>query len=214
MSLKVKLAQYFIILVVAGLSLVLAAGVWRGKSRSVQQEAQNAPPVDAEMKLHDMELTEMQDGKRFWTLCASEAKYFQDQQKTHLLAVRMTLYLDKTDEQVHLQSDEGVLHAGSKDIDLKGNVRVTLPREYVVTTQTAHYTHGARFVESDDPIHMSGPGLELDGKKWNYKIADHLASVDGNVTASLILNDLQLERPPREAGNPESGEGRNGVKSN
>ncbi|HYA40245.1 MAG TPA: LPS export ABC transporter periplasmic protein LptC [Syntrophobacteraceae bacterium] len=194
MSLKGKLAQYFIILIVAALSLVLAAGIWRGKSRPVQQEAQNAPAPDAEMKLHDMEFTEMQDGKRFWTLCASEASYFQDQQKTRLLAVRLTLYLDKTNEQVQLDSDEGVMHAGTKDIELRGNIRVTLPRDYVVTTQRAHYTHGNRVVESDDPIHMSGPGLELNGKRWQYKIADHVAKVDGEVTASLVLHDLRVEK--------------------
>jgi LPS export ABC transporter protein LptC len=194
MSFNGKLAQSFIILIVVALSLVLAAGIWRGKSRSVQEEAQHAPPPDAEMKLHDMEFTEMQDGKRFWTLCATEAKYFQDQQKTQLLAVRLTLYLDKTGEQIHLESNEGVLHAGTKDIDLRGNIRVMLPREYVVTTQTAHYTHSNRVVESDDPVHISGPGLELDGKRWEYKIADHVAKVEGEVTASLVVHDLRVEK--------------------
>jgi len=194
MSLKGKLAQSFIILIVAALSLVLAAGIWRGKSRPVQQEAQNSPLPDAEMKLHDMEFTEMQDGKRFWTLCASEAKYFQDQQKTRLLAVRLTLYLEKTNEQVRLESDEGVMHAGTKDIELRGNIRVTLPRGYAVTTQTAHYTHRSRLVESDDPVHLSGPGLEVSGKRWEYKIADHVAKVYGEVTASLVLRDLRIEK--------------------
>jgi LPS export ABC transporter protein LptC len=194
MNLRGKLAQLFIILIVLALSLVLVAGIWRGKSRTVQPEAQNAPPPDAEMKLNDMEFTEMQDGKRFWTLCASEAKYFQDQQKTHLLAVRLTLYLDKTDEQIRLSSDEGVMYAGTKDIELKGNIRVMLPRDYVVTAQTARYTHSKRVVESDDPVHMTGPGLELSGKRWEYKIADHVAEVDGKVTAALVLHDLRVEK--------------------
>jgi len=189
---KGKLAQFFVVTVIVALILVLAAGIWKGKSRQMQQDAQQTCPADAEMKLTDMEFTEMQEGKRFWTLCASEAKYFQDQRKTLLQAVRLTLYLEKTGEEIHLESREGVLHTETKDIDLSGNIHVTLPREYVLTTETAHYNHSSRIVESDDPVHISGPGLELDGNRWKYRIADHVAKVDGKVTASLIVSNLRI----------------------
>lgn len=181
-------------MIIVALSLVLVAGIWKGKSRPVQQDAQQACPADAEMKLTDMEFTEMQEGKRFWTLCASEAKYFQDQQKTLLQKVHLTLYLEKTGEEISLDSREGVLHAGSKDIELRGNIHVTLPRDYVLTTETAHYTHSSRIVESGDPVHISGPGLELDGDTWKYKIADHVAKVNGKVTASLVVDKLRVEK--------------------
>src|SRR5208283_2905555 len=136
----------------------------------------------------------MQEGKRYWTLCASEAKYFQDEQKTLLQTVHLTLYLDKTGEEIHLKSRDGVLHAGTKDIDLSGNIRVALPREYVLTTETAHYTNSDRIIKSDDPVHISGPGLELDGDRWKYRIADHVAKIDGKVTASLVVNNLRIEK--------------------
>ncbi|MGO9018316.1 MAG: LPS export ABC transporter periplasmic protein LptC [Syntrophobacteraceae bacterium] len=191
---KGRFAQFFVILVVVALSLILAAGIWRGKSRQMQQNAQQVCPTDAEMKLTDMEFTEMQEGKRYWTLCASEAKYFQDEQKTLLQTVHLTLYLDKTGEEIHLKSRDGVLHAGTKDIDLSGNIRVALPREYVLTTETAHYTNSDRIIESDDPVHISGPGLELDGNRWKYRIADHVAKIDGKVTASLVVNNLRIEK--------------------
>jgi LPS export ABC transporter protein LptC len=194
MSSKGKFAQFFVIAIIVGLSLVLAAGIWKGKSRPVQQETQQACPADAEMKLTDMEFTEMQGGKRFWTLCASEAKYFQDQQKTLLQAVRLTFYMDRTGEEIHVRSSEGILHAGTKDIELRGNIRAELPREYVVTTDTAHYNHSNRIVESNDPVHITGPGLELDGNGWEYKIADHVAKVSGKVKASLVVGNLRIEK--------------------
>ena len=194
MSSKRKLAQFLVIMVIIALSLALAAGIWKGKSRQIQQTSQQVCTTDGEMKLNDMEFTEMQEGKRFWTLCASEAKYFQEQQRTLLNDVRLTFYVEKTGEQIHLESREGVLHAGTKDIDLSGDIRVTLPREYVVTTQTAHYTHSNRIVESDVPVHISGPGLELDGNRWKYKIADHVARVEGKVMASLVVNNLRIDK--------------------
>jgi LPS export ABC transporter protein LptC len=194
MTLKGKVAQFLVIIVIVGLCLVLVAGIWKGKSRPAQQESQEACPADAEMKLTDMEFTEMQEGKRFWTLCATEAKYFQDQQKTLLQAVRLTFYMDKTDEVIHVTSREGTLHAGTKDIELRGDVHTELPRDYVVTTETAHYIHKDRIVESSDPVHISGPGLELDGTGWEYKMADHIAKVGGKVKASLVVDNLRIEK--------------------
>jgi LPS export ABC transporter protein LptC len=194
MTFKGKVAQIFVVIVIVGLCVVLAAGVWRGKSRPAQQEVQEVCQTDAEMKLTDMEFTEMQEGKRFWTLCAMEAKYFQDQQKTSLQSVRLTFYVDKTGEQIHITSREGILHAGTKDIELRGDIRTELPRQYVVTTETAHYKHSGRIVESSDPVHISGPGLELDGNGWEYKIADHVAKVGGKIKASLVVGDLKLEK--------------------
>jgi LPS export ABC transporter protein LptC len=194
MSLKGKVAQVFVILVMVGLCLVLAGGIWKGKTRPVQQEEQQVCPADAEMKLTDMEFTEMQEGKRFWTLCASEAKYFQDQQKTLLESVYLTFYVEKTGEEIHVKSREGVLHAGTKDIELRGDIHAELPRDYVVTTETAHYDHSKRVVESSDPVHISGPGLELDGNGWEYQMADHIAKVGGKVKATLVVGNLRIEK--------------------
>ncbi len=193
MSSKGKLAQFFVVVVIIGLIVFLAAGVWKGKSRPVQQEVKQEGPADAEMKLTDMEFTEMQEGKRFWTLHAAEAKYFQDQQQTLLQTVRMTFYTDEGEE-IHVQSREGVLHAGTKDVELRGNIRAELPNEYVATMETANYNHANGIVESDDPVHISGPGLELDGNRWTYKMADHLAKVSGKVRVSLIVKSLRIEK--------------------
>ena len=195
MSSKGKLAQFFVVVVIIGLSLFLAAGIWKGKSSKVQQEVQQESPADAEMKLTDMEFTEMQEGKRFWTLRALEAKYFQDQQRTLLQAVRLTFYTEKGEE-IHVQSREGVLHTETKDIELMGDVRAELPNQYVATMPTANYSHAEGIVKSDDPVHVSGPGLELDGNRWTYKMADHVAKVNGNVVVSLIVKNLRMERKP------------------
>ncbi len=194
MSARAKIAQFFIIAVIAGVTMVLVAGVWKEKSRPVTHETPEACPPDAEMKLTDMEFTEMQQGKRFWTLCASEAKYFQDQQKTLLQTVHLTFYLDKSEEEIHVQSREGVLHAGTKDIELEGEIRAELPRDYVVTMAKAHYDHKNRIVQSDEPVHISGPGLEMDGARWEYEMADHVAKMGGKVRASLVIDKLRIEK--------------------
>ena len=189
---RAKFAQVFILLIIVTLSVILAGGIWRKKAQPVQKQSKQAAATEEEMKLKDMKFTEMQEGKRYWTLHASEARYFQDEQKTLLQDVHLTFYMDKAGEELQLTSREGVLHAGTKNIDLKGDIRVQLPRDYVATMQTAHYIHGTKIVESSDPVHLTGPGLSLDGNTWKYSINDHRAEVDGNITASLILGDLRV----------------------
>ena len=187
-----KFAQVFILLIIVTLSVVLVAGVWRKKAPPAQKATKPSAPSEAEMKLKDMKFTEMQEGKRYWTLHATEAKYFQDEQKTTLQNVHLIFYLDQSGKQLQLTSSEGVLYAGTKNIDLKGNIRVGLPQDYVATMQSAHYIHGKKLVESKDPVHISGPGLTLDGEMWKYSIDDHKAEVDGKVTASLTLGELRM----------------------
>ncbi|MDR3554891.1 MAG: LPS export ABC transporter periplasmic protein LptC [Syntrophobacteraceae bacterium] len=189
-----KLAQVFILLIIVSLCVVLAAGVWRKKTQPVSKLAKHTAPAEEEMKLKDMKFTEMQEGKRYWTLHATEAKYFQDEQKTLLENVHLTFYLDQAGAELQLTSKEGVLYAGTKNIDLKGDIRVQLPHNYVATMQTAHYVQRKKLVESADPVHLSGPGLTLDGNMWKYSVNDHIAEVDGKVTASLVLGELRIEK--------------------
>ncbi|MHC1727861.1 MAG: LPS export ABC transporter periplasmic protein LptC [Syntrophobacteraceae bacterium] len=188
-----RIVQAFIILIVAGLALVLAAGVWRGKSQRNRQNIPEAKTTDAEMKLTDMEFIEMEHGKRFWKLSASEAEYFQDQQKTLLRTVHLTFYLEKAGEEIRIESQEGILYAGTKNIELRGSVRAVLPRDYIILMEKAIYDHQERTVGSEDRVRISGPGLELEGGRWEYSIPGHVAAVDGGVKVSMVGAELKID---------------------
>lgn len=186
-----KFAQIVIILIVGGLSLVLAGGLLKGKSIKKSQEAPQSDSAQSEMKLTDIEFTEMEKGKQFWTLKASEAVYYHDRQVTHLKSVHLTFHLDNDEGQVILVSREGILHAGTKNIELRDDVRATLPRGYTLTTDSADYDHQRRTVSADCAIRVYGPAGDIDGKKWEYQIGSRTASLAG-VRASLVLSKLKL----------------------
>ncbi len=189
-----KIAQILILLVIFGLSLILVGGVWKGKAQKNQREVPEAAAPDAEMKLTNMEFTEMQHGQKFWTLSASEARYFQDQQRTLLTGVHLTFYLDKDGEEIHVTSREGILYAGTKNIELSGEVHSSLPREYVVDMEKAVYEHQKRTIWSDTPVRISGPGLELEARNWEYRIPIHTAFLGGGIKASLVGAKLAIDR--------------------
>jgi len=187
------IVQVLVALVIVGLTVALGAGIWGGKPQKVKGDApKETCTTDAEMKLTDMEFTEMQQGKKFWTLCASEAKYFQGEQKTALKTVHLTFHMER-DQQIQVESEQGIMYAGTKNIELRDSVRAILPDGYVMTMEKAFYDHNKKLVFSDVPIHISGPGVEVDGNSWEYKIPDHVASLNGGVKVSLVGAEIKID---------------------
>ena len=157
-----KTVQVLVALIIVGLTVAFVAGILRGKSLKIREDApRETSASDAEMKLTDMEFTEMQQGKRFWTLTASEAKYFQGRQMTALRTVHLTFHLEK-DQEIQVDSKEGTMYAGSKNIELRDSVRAILPDGYIMTMEKAFYDHQKNLVSADVPVHISGPGIEFE----------------------------------------------------
>ena len=179
-----KVAQVVVLAIALGLSAVLVVGMWRGKVQKDRQTATVAEPSESEMKLTDIEFTDIQDGRRFWTLRAQEAKYFQDEQKTQLKAVRLTFYLEEGGEIV-LESQDGVLNAGSKNIELTNSVRAALPYEYEIVTDRAYYDHTSKVLYGESPIRLTGPELGLVGNRWWCMIPRHQVVLEGCVQATV-----------------------------
>jgi LPS export ABC transporter protein LptC len=180
-----RYAQGAVLAIVLGLSAVLIVGIWKGKTRQDKQEVSHVDTSEAEMKLTDMDYTEMEGGKRLWTLNAAEARYYQKEQKTILTKVRVTFFL-RTGEEIHLQSKEGILYAGSKNVELWGAVHAELPHGYEMTTERAFYEHQNQTISSKTPVHVTGPDIQLDGAVWEYNIPDYRAVMEKGVQATVV----------------------------
>lgn len=190
MKLFKRSMQVLVLAVALSASAVLLMGIWRGKAQKEQQMTTVTDASEAEMKLTDMEYTEMQKGRRIWNLKAAEAKYFQDDQKTALSRVELVFFLENGEE-IHLQSQHGILYAGSKDIELWGQVHAAFPQEYELTTEKAHYRHADNEISSDASIVVTGPDMKLAGMKWRYAIPERRAFLEGQIQATLIVDSSQ-----------------------
>jgi LPS export ABC transporter protein LptC len=180
-----KIVQVFMLGFLLILISVLAVGVWKGNTDK-PQPAPTGELSDAEMSLTDMEYTEMQAGKRSWTLRATNARYFQNEQKSLLTAVRLTFFLD-TGEEIQLESKEGILYAGTKNIELWGGVQAHFPRGFELNTERATYDHKEKIIHSDTVIEVAGPEVQVSGSRWKYRIPDRQAFLEGNVRASMAF---------------------------
>lgn len=178
----------------AVLVAVLIGGMWIGSTRGPEPPTTAEPPPDSEMKLSDMEYTEMQGGRRIWALKADEARYFQGQQKSVLKSVHLTFFLE-SGEEVYLRSQEGILYAGNKNIELWNAVRADFPKAYAIETEHSFYDHEKKIMHSDTPVHVTGPDIDLTGQRWTVKIPERTYILEGGVTATVLL------KPPTEGTN-------------
>jgi len=171
------------------LGSVLVFGIWKGSRQSREAEPGPAAPSESQMTLAGIEFTEIEQGRKSWTLKASEARYFQEEQKTELKEVHLVFYLNDGQELL-LTSGEGILYAGTKDMELRGGVEATVPRGYQLSSENAFYRHQQQRIHSEAAIQVKGPALELEGTRWEYSIADRRAVIEGGVKATLSPNRL------------------------
>jgi LPS export ABC transporter protein LptC len=141
----------------------------------------------AEMTLAGIEFTEIEQQQKHWTLKAAAARYFQNEQKTELEDVHLIFFL-KSGEDVQLQSQAGVLYAGTKNIELLGGVQAVVSKAYSLTTQYAFYDHQRKTISSTTALHVQGPEILLEGRNWEYSMAEQRARIQNGVTATVSFS--------------------------
>ena len=176
-----------------GVSSVLALVLLRTTGSNPPQPVAPAVESPAEMVLTGVEFTEIEHEQQKWTLRASQARYFQNEQKTELKDVHLVLHMKSGDE-VELQSQSGILYAGSKALELIGGVHARVADSFMLTTEYAFYDHERQKISSSAGVHVEGPELLLDGAAWEYAIAEQRGTVDGGVKAKLIFTPRLTSR--------------------
>lgn len=191
MSNSARYAKGALLVIAFVLTAVLVFGLWKGSRQKQVRMSSALAPSESEMTLSGIEFTEIEEGRKRWNLRASEAIYFQDEQRSELKDVHLVFFLENGEE-IQLQSHEGTLYAGTKDIELIGNVEAQVPRGYRLTTQRAFYRHSEKRIYSETALKVEGPNLQLTGNHWEYQIASQTAEIQGAVNVTLHLKGLAI----------------------
>lgn len=187
MALSRKLARGLVLLIAIGMAGMLVVAVFKGASQKERRSGFEGEPSDAEMKISEMEYVEMQEGRKYYVLKASEARYLQERQQTVLKTVRLTFFMEDGEE-AFLNSEEGIFHTSTKNIELLRAVEAILPGGYRLASDRAVYEHDKKVLLSDTPITISGPDLQLRGGHWKFFIPERRGLVDGGVQAEVIVS--------------------------
>ncbi|MEJ5366160.1 MAG: LPS export ABC transporter periplasmic protein LptC [Desulfosoma sp.] len=177
-----KVVPWLLVAAAVVVAVLFSHAFLKMKKDRAAQEASSAPSVDSDIRLTDMDYTEVQEGKPMWRIKAHEAKYYEGEQKTLLTQVDLTLFME-SDREVRLASDHGLLHTGRKDIELWGRVTARVPQGYEVQTDKVYYDHEAQKIRSQSPVRLAGPQVDLQGNQWQYDLATSTVLVEGEVRA-------------------------------
>lgn len=141
------------------------------------------PAVNALMTLAKVHQTATKDGKVQWELDAESAQLEANGGRMILTAPVVEFYMEDGTK-VNLTAEKGILHTGSNDMEVTGNVRLHNDR-YTLLTEALIYQHKQRMLKSDAPVHIKSAAMALRADKMTYNLDENLAKFIGKVEGNL-----------------------------
>ena len=135
-----------------------------GSKKEIIPEAQKkeAASDEADVKLEKVTYSTVnEDNIKEWELKADSARYFEDRELLFLEAVEVTLYSD--DKIYHLTGDEGRFNTKTRDIEIKGQVKVVMPDSTKLRTETLNYDHQKKLMTSEDKVSITRGKVTIKG---------------------------------------------------
>lgn len=186
-SKKLKLLLLAVILIC--ISVVVLVFIGYRRISSTPELIISTVTTEADISLGKIHQTATRDGRTEWILDAALAQFIQAENKLMLNDLSMTFFL-KDQRQVHLTSEKGILNTVSHDMQVSGNVVVTID-DYRMSTELIHYLHSQRRIFTDVPVTVSGKAGQLAANSMNLELDTNLIVLKGNVEA-VYVEDLAL----------------------
>lgn len=158
--------------VVILLSIVLIGGIvlvslWANlREKKASEAVEKLPEVStggADMRLEKIRFVEDKHGKKTWELEAKTVQQYQDRNTIVLQDVKVTFYA-KEGRTIFLTGKQGKIYQDSKNVDLVGDVVLTLSDGYRLKTHSVSYRHSEKIVSTSDPVEIEGEQIRLTGK--------------------------------------------------
>jgi LPS export ABC transporter protein LptC len=152
--------------VVVGSALSLASVGCHGKTASTSNGAELRIP---DQEARDFTLTESSEGRKSWTLWASYAAMYDDQNLVDAQHVRIEFFDSKGNRYSTLLADRGSVHQRTNDLEARGNVRVTTETGVTMETDSLRWLNRTGKIASDAFVRVTrkndvvtGYGFESD----------------------------------------------------
>ena len=155
-----------IIVLAVAAALPLAALGCHGKPASTTNGGELRIP---DQEARDFTLTESSEGKKSWTLWASYAAMYDDQNLVDAQRVRIEFFDTEGNRFSTLLADRGSVYQRTNDLDARGNVRVTTETGVTMETDSLRWLNSSGKIVSDAFVRVTrkndvvtGYGFESD----------------------------------------------------
>jgi LPS export ABC transporter protein LptC len=159
------------------------------KQRSVStrqgpEAARSNSDEKAQLTINHMEYSDVRQGRTRYTVQADMARHYAEEQETILTNVNAVFYLDDGGK-VTLEGDEGAIDHATKNMEIRGKVRVNYDGTYELTTARLFYDSDRHVIYTPDPVVIAGRGLTLRGVGATMDMEEQTMKVLSRVDTQL-----------------------------
>ncbi len=169
-----------------GLILILvliAYGLYQS-GRKAEEPKPALKIIDDNVDLHikDVHYTEVGDSGNRLEINADSATFLKKENQARFDRVRMKLFLPDG-KAYELTADRGRLLTDRKDVEIEGHVVILSNRGDRFTTDRLQYSDGEKKIFTDDPVTLTNPRFEVQGKGMVLQLKSEHVAIGGGVRA-------------------------------
>lgn len=171
------------IIVVVLLFIGGVAGILVVRSRAVRPDPPEASSGSADYRIKEVRLQERGSGNVEWKLDAAVAEVFEQQGKTAMRDVTVTII--EPDRTWTLTGEEGELFNSSKDVVLRKNVVLVASDGFRLETESLHWLAKDERVWTKDPVTIFRNDAVIKGEGLEALMGEERTAIRGRVRASF-----------------------------
>ena len=153
----------------------------------------------SQVELTDFNRVEVREGRKVWSIAASNAKFFKDEGLTHVSDISLEIFREKKSsvkilsKAARLAIEDEVM----EKVDLEGNIKVKIDESLSLRANFATYDSIERVLEVPGAVRIYGTGYELRGDGFRMKIDGEKFVIRKNASTMFragakVPEDLQL----------------------
>ena len=135
------------------------------------------------LELQDFHRVEVRDGKPAWEVIAKNARYFPDEEVTHVNQANVTIYREDG-EPVSISSRAAKLHLSEgalRKAELEGGVRVLAQSNVRIDAEYAVYDLQRKQILVPEAVEITGDGFEVRGIGLEFEIDKQIVKLQKQV---------------------------------
>jgi LPS export ABC transporter protein LptC len=140
---------------------------------------------DGRPRLKGLTYTQVEDGRRKWTLSAEGVRWDQEAEVAYLDQVRVRFFL-KDDGWINLSGDTGSYDRKRQVVTLEGSVRGVSHDGMTLETELLTYSEEREVVETDSLVTISGDRFNVTGKGMVVQVPQEKVTFQSQVDSTFI----------------------------
>ncbi len=138
-----------------------------------------------DLSLKDIDYTQITEGRKEWTLKATQVDYKQDADQFELKDVEVRLYR-QGGGMVQLKGKAGIYNRKENWVQIRGRVLVKTDNGYILRGKAFTFDLKQRVLTSQDVVYISGPGFQIAGHGLKFEVASRKLILMSDVTTEIL----------------------------